>query len=101
MLNNVHAAQVAKAVGEDVKEEIVTLADQLREEGRREGRDEGRRDGLRKGRRDMLLELLSTRFGELPESAVARIDGADLVQLGLWAKRVLIAPTLADVLGDA
>jgi hypothetical protein len=48
----------------------------------------------------MLLELLRTRFGELPEAAVARVNAADVAQLDLWAKQVLSAPTLADMLGS-
>lgn len=59
--------------------------------GRREGRVDGVAEGLLQGRREMLLELLRARFGELPESAVARVEAADAGQLALWAKGVLSA----------
>jgi len=38
-----------------------------------------------------LLKLLKRRFGEIPESAVARLDTADTKQLSLWTDRVLDA----------
>jgi hypothetical protein len=72
------------------KAEMASAADQLLERGRREG--------IQLGRREMLLEQLRTRFGELPEAATARVNAADAAQINLWAKRVLTAPTLADVL---
>jgi hypothetical protein len=86
-------AQLMEVLGEDGKEEIMTAAELLREEGRNEG--------LQKGQRRMLLKQLGIRFGELPEAAVARVNGADVAQLELWAERVLRASSLADVLADA
>jgi hypothetical protein len=44
------------------------------QEGRRQGLQEGRRQGLQEGERRMLLELLSERFGPLPQTLLARID---------------------------
>ncbi len=73
-------------MGEDVEEEIVTLADRLREEGRQ------------KGERKLLLKLLTLRFGKLPEAALARVNAAGVEQLEAWAERVLTALTLAEVI---
>ena len=56
---------VAREVGKDVEEAIVTTADRLRAEGRSKGRSEMQQE--------MLLKLLSKRFGALPEDAVARV----------------------------
>lgn len=56
--------------------------------------------GRAEGQRVMLLDQLSTRFGVVPESAVTRIKAANVAELSLWAKRVLSALTLEDVLGD-
>jgi len=82
-------------IGEDIEEEIVTLADRLREEGLQKG--------LKKGalheRRGLLLKLLTLRFGELPDAAVARVNAAGMDQLDQWLELVLTAPTLADVIG--
>jgi predicted transposase/invertase (TIGR01784 family) len=86
---------VMREVGKDVEEAIVTTADKLREEGRNEGRNEGRSEG----QREMLLRLLGRRFGELPEDAVARVKAAGSSELTAWFDRVLMAPTLAGVLG--
>jgi len=85
-----------QAVGEEGKAEMTSVADQLREEGRREGHVEG----LFRGRREILLKQLRARFGELPEAAVARVNAAELGQLDTWAERVLSAQTLADVIGS-
>jgi hypothetical protein len=77
-------------VGEESKEEIVTAAEQLIERGREQGRESERRE--------VLLELLRTRFGTLPRSAAARVRAADPAQLKRWLVRVVTAPTLAEVL---
>jgi hypothetical protein len=75
--------------GEDEKEEIVTAAEQLMERGER------------KGECKVLLRLLRQRFGTVPEQVVERVNAASLTQIDLWVDRVLTAPTLAEVLGDA
>jgi hypothetical protein len=62
------------------------------------GRNEGRKQGLSEGVRKTLLRQLRARFGEVPDSTVARIQTADDPQLDLWADRVLIAATLDEVL---
>jgi predicted transposase YdaD len=74
------------AIGEDVEEEIVTLADRLREEGRQ------------KGERKVLLKQLTLRFGKLADAVVARVNAASVEQLETWAERVITAPTLAEVI---
>ena len=88
---------VAREVGKDVEEAIVTTADMLRAEGRSEGRSEG----LSEGQRAMLLKLLSKRFGALPEDAVARVNAAGPTELEAWFDRGLTAASLAAVLSDS
>jgi hypothetical protein len=83
---------VAREVGKDVEEAIVTTADMLRAEGRSEGQ--------REGQRGMLTKLLRQRFGALPDEALARIDAAGALELEGWFDRVLTAPTLVEVLGE-
>ncbi|WP_437730835.1 DUF4351 domain-containing protein [Sorangium sp. So ce1335] len=61
-----------------------------------QGRDLGRREG----ERAILLRLLRARFGELPDAALARVEGAETAALERWADRVLSAETLADVLDE-
>ena len=50
--------------------------------------------------REMLLRQLGKRFGVLPEDAVARVNAAGSAELDAWVDRVLMATTLAGVLGD-
>jgi hypothetical protein len=84
-------ARLAAAIGDEGKEEIVTVADHLREQGRQQGQQ--------RERREMLLDLLRQRFGMLPDTAVARVNAADMGELRVWSGRVLTATTLDDVLG--
>jgi len=114
-------AMLMDVVGEDAEEEIVTVADQLREEGRLKGLVEGERkgliegerkglvqgkreglvEGLVKGKRDTLLKLLAIRFGALPEAVTARVRVAGVAQLDRWAEGVLTAPALDALFRDA
>ncbi|WP_437669072.1 Rpn family recombination-promoting nuclease/putative transposase [Sorangium sp. So ce131] len=82
------------AAGPEAKEEIVTIADYLREQGRLAGEREGRLEG----QRSTLLKLLRLRFSDLPEPIAARVLAADAAQIERWTERVLTAPTLDDVL---
>ncbi len=79
----------------------MSIADQFVEQGRKEGRNEGRSEGLREGSRRTLLKLLRTRYGALPQEAVARVEAADLPQLDAWTDRVLTAATLDEALREA
>ncbi|MFT3763943.1 MAG: Rpn family recombination-promoting nuclease/putative transposase [Minicystis sp.] len=76
-------------VGKGSKEDVMTVAEWLREEGSKES--------LRK----TLLKLLRARFGEVPEGAVARIQAAGSAQLDAWLDRFVGAATVDDVLADA
>ena len=51
-----------------------------------------------RGERAMLLRQLRIRFGELPESALARVKRAGFECLEWWGERVLTAKTLEEVL---
>ena len=94
--------QLLAVVGKQEEREIMSIADWYEDRGRQaglaKGRDEGRDEGLKIGARNLLLKLLRTRFGALPEAAAARIQAADAAQLDVWAERVLTASTLDDVL---
>jgi hypothetical protein len=83
---------VAQKIGKEVEEAVMTTADMLREEGVQKG--------IKKGQREVLLKLLSLRFGELPEAVVAQVNTSSPAQLDLWVERILSASTLADVLAD-
>jgi hypothetical protein len=61
---------------------------------------QGRQEGRQEGERALLLRQLRSRFGELPASAVARIESAEVVLLERWGERVLNATALSDVLDE-
>ncbi len=82
------------------------LADRIQEwgeefqrKGLQEGRQEGRREGKREGEAHLLLRLLASRFGDLPQSVQERVQQADVSQLERWGDRLLDARTLEDLFG--
>lgn len=90
--------QLLAVVGKQEEREIMSIADWYEDRGRQAGLEKGRAEGLKIGARNLLVKLLRTRFGALPEVAAARIQAADAAQLDVWAERVLTASTLDDVL---
>jgi flagellar biosynthesis/type III secretory pathway protein FliH len=64
---------------------------------RRSGLEEGRVEGRVEGRAAMFLELLEERFPGLPPEVAVRVQRASAPQLSVWTRRLLRAPTLADV----
>jgi hypothetical protein len=76
-------------VGKESEEEVMSVADWLEQRGEQ------------RGLRRALLKMLRTRFGEVPDEAMARVQAADDAQLDAWLERVLTAPTLDDVLAQA
>lgn len=82
---------LARQVGREAAEEIMTTAEMLRREGEARGKVMGKREAL-------LLQL-GQRFGRLPAAAVARIDKAGAAELDVWFSRVLTASSLDEVLG--
>ena len=50
------------------------------------------------GKAELLLELLRTKLGPLPESTVTRVRSAQPDQISLWARRVLTSYTLGQIL---
>jgi hypothetical protein len=81
--------------------EFLMSTEPLYDQWEKQVKNQGRAEGRAEGQRGMLLDQLSIRFGVLPAAAIARINAADIADLSRWAKRVLSAPTLEDVLSDA
>jgi hypothetical protein len=71
----------------------MTMTETLLRRGREKGREENQRENL--------IKLLRLRFGALPESVLARIDGADFAQMDHWFERGATAKTLAAVFSDS
>lgn len=74
----------------------MTIADQLRAEGRTEGRAEG----TLSAQRDSLTVFLEARFGALDADARAHIAAATSEQLVRWIRRCAGAPSVAEALRE-
>jgi hypothetical protein len=93
---------LARQVGREAAEEIMTTAEMLRREGEARGEAKGEARGVKKGeilgKREALLLLLRQRFVRLPAAIVARIDKAGVADLDTWFRRGLTAESLDEVL---
>jgi hypothetical protein len=76
---------LAASLGPDAEEAYVTTAEMLRAEGRTEGRAEA------------LVEMLTVKFGPLPESMPKTVHAASVDQIKAWAARAVTAETLDQV----
>ena len=83
---------LVEAMPEPVKEDVVTMADQLRAQGRQEGRLEGERR--------VVLRQLRKRFGSLSAEQEQLVAQANEQQLELWTDRVLSASSVDEVLAE-
>jgi Domain of unknown function (DUF4351) len=81
----------------EIQQQVEEARQMLRDEGRRIGE----RQGERQGERRLLLRMLRSQFGELPQPVVARIEAAEPDELEGWGERVLTAKSLAEVFGDS
>jgi hypothetical protein len=52
-----------------------------------------------KGRRELFLQVLRGRFGDVPRAAEAQVEAASAEALESWAKRLFSAETVDDVFG--
>lgn len=59
---------------------------------------EGEAKGEAKGKVELLMKLLSRRFGALPDEAVARVQTATSAEIDGFAERLLTAATLDEIL---
>jgi hypothetical protein len=67
----------------------VTTAEMLRTEGRVEGRVEGRAEAL--------VEMLTVKFGPLPDGVPKTVHTARIDQIKVWTSRAVTADTLDQV----
>jgi predicted transposase YdaD len=90
-------AVLLREIGPEAKDILMTIGEQLREEGREQGREQG----IQEGERGLLLRQLRKRFGaQVNADTERRLAAASPEQIGLWAERVLSAVTLAELLAD-
>lgn len=57
-----------------------------------------REQGMQKGEAAVVVRLLQSKFGDLPETARERIEAADPETLLVWSERILTASSLDEVL---
>jgi hypothetical protein len=67
------------------------------EEGRAEGREQGREEGRDQGRVEILLRLLTARFGSVTPKVEHRVRSGSASDLERWAVAVLTAGTVEQV----
>lgn len=86
-------AVLLREIGPEAKDILMTIGEQLREEGREQG--------IQEGERGALLRLLRKRFGaQVNDHIERRVAAASPDQIALWLERVLSAGTLAELLAD-
>lgn len=82
-----------REIGPEAKDIIMTVGEQLIQQGRQQG--------IQEGERGLLLRQLRKRFGaEVSADTERRVAAASSEQIALWAERVLSAATLAELLAD-
>jgi len=81
----------------EVETMIRTIADELRDEGRKQGLETGRREAIR-ARQEMLLRVLHARLKKVPKAIERTINATDdTVLLGEWLERAATASTVDEV----
>jgi hypothetical protein len=77
----------------EAQEAVMSIAEELKAEGREEGREEGRAEASRQ----LVQKLLQLKFPGLTEAELSPLANASVEQLNVWAERVLTAVTLDEV----
>ncbi|CAM2010710.1 hypothetical protein [Acanthopleuribacter pedis] len=76
-----------------------TLKKMARQEGYVQGREEGREEGIRRGFQQALIQMLTRKYGILPQAVVQRIETADHPRISIWINRAGDTNSLADLFG--
>ena len=91
-------AMLVPAVGEELREVVMTEGQRLIEKGRVEGRVEGGAEG----RSYAVLAVLAARGILVPEALRARIlSCTDIATLDAWIARAVTAGSAADIVSEA
>ncbi len=84
-------------VGPEIEATMLTEGQRLEKRGYDVGHKQGHKQGYNEGQLDILLRLLTRRFGPLPASVAQRVSNASADELLQWSERVLDAVRLDDV----
>ncbi len=88
---------LAPLVGPGLEDTMLTFEQLLRKEEFQKGIEKGVEKGVVRGQRELLLDLLTERFGSLPAAVTQRVARASLQDLKRWGSRILTAASLDDV----
>ena len=94
--------RVVREIAPAKEDEIMTtLAERLRKEGwhqgLQQGRDEGRQEGRHAATLELVLRLVTLRFGPPDAATRARLEAADDDTLTSWSERLVTAGSLAEL----
>jgi predicted transposase YdaD len=81
--------QVVHTVLPEAEDSLMTIAEELRQQGLQQG--------LQQGQRALLVELLRTKFGSVDKQVLEQLEAADEPTLKRYAQRVLTSTTLEQV----
>jgi predicted transposase/invertase (TIGR01784 family) len=99
-LDRLSADDIARIQAEQREMALLTFEAGMaaaREEAEQKGRQEGRQEGRAAGNAEMLLRLLTLKFGPPAASVAERLASASQAELLRWSERVLSAETLEGV----
>ncbi|MCP4606190.1 MAG: hypothetical protein GY847_37705, partial [Proteobacteria bacterium] len=82
----------------DEEKKMKGFVERYREEGMQKGMQKGMQEGMQKAEVLVLVRLLRSKFGDLPNGIRARIESADSVTLLRWLDRVLTANDINEVI---
>ncbi len=70
------------------------------EEGLEKGREEALKKGVLTGQRELLLELLEAKFGEVPRSVASVVRKGGSEEVKEWVRPVLEAHEIQEIFGN-
>ncbi len=85
-----------RGLSDATEEAVMTYTERVFAEGEAKGEAKGRAEA----RRDVLLKLLTLKFGPLEDAVATRVHAAEPATLETWLERLVSASTLAHVLDD-
>ncbi|CAM4451630.1 MAG: hypothetical protein LEGION0398_MBIBDBAK_00758 [Legionellaceae bacterium] len=92
---------IADNVNKEIGVEVMTIAEQIKQEafieGRAKGLLEGKAEGKAEGEALMLIRLLTLKFGFIPKNYLECIQQADAEILLSWGEKVLHAKTIDEI----
>jgi predicted transposase/invertase (TIGR01784 family) len=92
--------EVVSRVNKKAEEAVMTIAEQLRMEGRAEGIEKGRAEGKAEGKAAILLKMLQVRFGSVSKDVADRIHDAKETEIESWSERLFFIQKPEEIFSD-